>query len=117
MQIEMANTIFYCRNWSASVAFYRDELKLEVAFSNDWFVEFRINSTASLSIADEKRTRAATSHGEGAMLSLKVDDLDALHLEMESSQLNPTRIESVWNSRVFSLFDPEGIRVEFWSED
>jgi len=40
MKIDVANTIIYCRNWSESVAFYRDELKFEISFTNEWFVEF-----------------------------------------------------------------------------
>ena len=43
MHIRTSNTILYCRKWKETVAFYRDVLKLDVHFSNDWFVEFDYN--------------------------------------------------------------------------
>ena len=49
------------------------------------------------------------------MVSLKVDNLVDVYLEMESLGLDPTPVEEVWGSEVFSIFDPEGVRLEFWS--
>ena len=115
MKIDVANTIIYCRNWSESVAFYRDELKFEISFTNDWFVEFKLNEAACLSVVDASRAWVGPSSGEGVMVSLKVGNLVDVYMEMESLGLDPTPVEEVWGSEVFSIFDPEGVRLEFWS--
>ena len=117
MKINVVNTIIYCKNWFESVTFYRDVLKFEVVFAKEWFVEFKLNEAASLSVVDEQRSVTGTSHGEGVMLSLRVDDVKTVRFEMELLELDPTPIETVWNVRVFSIFDPEGVRIEFWSQD
>ena len=52
---QTANTILYCAEWAAAVAFYRDTLGFPVTFANDWFVEFALTDTARLSIADVRR--------------------------------------------------------------
>ncbi len=115
MEIKVANTILYCRRWSECVAFYRDDLELEVSFANEWFVEFKLNEAACLSVVDAERAWVGPSSGEGVMVGFRVDNLLELHSEMESQGLDPTPVEEVWGSEVFSIFDPEGIRLEFWT--
>ena len=117
VKVDIVNTIIYCKNWLASVAFYRDELKFEVAFANDWFVEFKLNEAACLSVVDETRAAIGHSNGEGMMISFKVGEIESVYLEMESLKLNPTPIKMVWGADVFSVFDPEGTQIEFWSKD
>ena len=53
-----ANTILYCRNWAATVAFYR-RLAFPVGFENDWFVEFHLSGDAYLSVAAAGRASVA----------------------------------------------------------
>ncbi len=115
MEIKVANTILYCRHWSECVAFYRDDLKFEVSYANEWFVEFKLNEAACLSVVDADRAWVGPSSGEGVMVSLKVDNLVDVYLEMEMLELDPTPVEEVLGSEVFSIFDPEGVRLEFWS--
>jgi len=115
MKIAVANTILYCRNWAECVAFYRDTLKFEVSFVKEWFVEFKLNEAACLSVVDASRAWVGTCSGEGVMVSLKVDNLVDVYLEMEALELDPTPVEEVWGAEVFSIFDPEGVRLEFWS--
>jgi uncharacterized glyoxalase superfamily protein PhnB len=115
MKIDVANTILYCRNWSESIAFYRDDLKFEVSFVNEWFVEFKLNEAACLSVVDASRAWVGPSSGEGVMVTLKVENLVDVYLEMEALGLDPTPVEEVWGAEVFSIFDPEGVRLEFWS--
>jgi catechol 2,3-dioxygenase-like lactoylglutathione lyase family enzyme len=50
--VKRANTILYARRWKETVAFYRDFLGFEIAFQNDWFVEFRLAHALFLSVAD-----------------------------------------------------------------
>jgi len=113
--LKSANTIFYCNRWAETVAFYRDGLGLPVCFSNHWFVEFVLTSTARLSIADQRQATVHSAGGRGSTLSLEVDDIRAVRTGLRQSGLNPGEIRShAWNAEVFYLFDPEGHRLEIW---
>lgn len=116
MNINKANTILYCKLWQETVAFYKTRLKLPVTFSNDWFVEFQLNETARLSIANEARASIVSGGGKGITVSLKVDDIAATHADLKDAGLNPTDIKELWGSKVTYVYDPEGHRLEFWSE-
>jgi catechol 2,3-dioxygenase-like lactoylglutathione lyase family enzyme len=117
MRIKTANTIFYCRKWEETVMFYRDHLKLSVNFATDWFVEFRVNETARLSIADQTRASIESCHGKGITLSLEVENIDRAWEHAERSELRPTSIRKhAWDARIFHLFDPEGHRIEIWEK-
>lgn len=111
-----ANTILYCHNWEATVAFYRDQLGLPVTFASDWFVEFAITESARLSVADERRATIKSGHGAGITLTFQVADADVLWREINSAGLNPTPCRTHrWGARTFYLRDPEGNRLEIWS--
>jgi catechol 2,3-dioxygenase-like lactoylglutathione lyase family enzyme len=113
--IRLANTILYCSKWEDTVRFYRDQLKLPVTFSSDWFVEFSLNESTRLSIANEKRATIKTSRGKGITLSWEVDRIERAWAEVQKNGLEPTPIQKhPWGARVFYLFDPEGTRIEFW---
>lgn len=112
-----ANTILYCRKWEQTAAFYRDRLGLPVNFSNDWFVEFRLNPGARISIADETRASIKSCGGKGFTLALEVKDIDSVWADMEKSGLEPTDIrDHAWGARVFYFYDPEGHRIEIWQD-
>ncbi len=115
MNIKTLNTILYCKKWKETVAFYRDVLKLDVHFSNDWFVEFILNSQARLSIAHQERTSIKSSDGRGITVCLQVDDAHIMHAHLTVLETNPTPIRNLWQSSVFYIRDPEGNRIEFWS--
>lgn len=117
MIIDRANTILYCSRWRECVAFYRDGLGLPVAFENDWFVEFTLNSAAGLSVADARRTSVESAGGTGITVTLKVGDISSAHLELRERGLFPGRItKHGWGADVFYLSDPDGNRIEFWAE-
>lgn len=107
--------ILYCKKWKETVAFYQKVLQLEITFSNDWFVEFRLNDTSRISVADEEKTSIKSSEGKGVTISLQVEDSQRLHTEMTASGRNPSPVKSRWGARVFYIHDPEGNRIEFWS--
>ena len=116
MHIEIANTILYCRRWRECVAFYRDRLALPVSFENEWFVEFELNPGARVSVADSAKTTIESAQGRGLTLTLKVADLQAARAELEGRGLSPGSIsQHPWGASVFYLADPEGRRIEFWS--
>ena len=115
MKIKTANTIFYCTNWEETVKFYRDHLNLTVIFSTDWFVEFSLNSTSRLSIADEKRASIKSCNGKGITLSFEVKSIDNAWNFAKKAGLKPTMIKKhPWDARTFYLFDPDGHRIEIW---
>lgn len=111
-----ANTILYCRDWAATVAFYRQQLGLPVSFENDWFVEFSLNEGACLSIADASRASIAAVAGQGITLAWQVSNLAQLHTHLLAEGAPVTPIRRRWGAWVFYCHDPEGHRLEFWTD-
>ena len=114
MKIKAANTILYCRNWQANVTFYRDGIKLLVLSSNDWFVEFKLNEAARLSVANEVRTTVKSGDGKGLTISLQVADVAQVQAELTEAGISSSPIKEVWGSKAIYVRDPEGNRIEFW---
>jgi catechol-2,3-dioxygenase len=115
VNITTSNTILYCKKWNDTVAFYRDVLMLDIHFSNEWFVEFILNSQAKLSIAHQERTSIKSSGGRGVTACFQVDDAQIMHTHLTELGTNPTPIRELWESKAFYIRDPEGNRIEFWS--
>ena len=116
LAIERTNTVLYCARWGETVAFYRSVMGLDVAFENDWFVEFRVTSTSFLSIADESRATIGAVDGQGVTLTWQVGDLSVVRTLLESKGVAATPTRRRWNADVFYCQDPEGHRIEFWSD-
>jgi hypothetical protein len=115
--VERSNTILYCRQWLPTVRFYRDDLGLPVLADNDWYVEFRITSESSLSVADASRTTVDHVGGQGITLSWMVSDLAEARKRCADRSLRPSEIRTVMSVDAFYVTDPEGHRVELWSVD
>ena len=116
MEIRMANTIVYCAQWEETVDFYKYRLQLEVTTALDWFVEFKLNETARLSIADATRTSMEACKGKGITIAMEVEDIASSHVFLEQAGLHPQAIrDHACGAKVFYLHDPEGNRLEFWS--
>ncbi|MDX1521579.1 MAG: VOC family protein [Anaerolineae bacterium] len=115
LNINTVNTILYCKKWQETVTFYQTGLQLEPTFSNDWFMEFKLNDAARLSIANEAQASIKSGQGKGITLSIAVDDIEATHAFLVQAGLEPTAIKELWGSNVLYLYDPEGNRLEFWS--
>jgi predicted enzyme related to lactoylglutathione lyase len=115
MNIHRTNTILYCKRWAATVAFYRDRIRLPVLLQNAWFVEFRLTGNGCLSVADAARTSINSAGGAGITLSWQVDDIDCWYDRMVSDGIDVSPIAVIWGARAFHLFDPEGNRIELWS--
>lgn len=87
-----------------------------MAHENDWLVEFRLSTTAFLSVADQSRTTISSAEGEGITISLQIDGLKSTHRYLTDIGLSPTAIRTqIMGGDVFYVFDPEGNRIEFWS--
>jgi len=115
LKIKSTNTILYCKKWSETVAFYKSGLKLPITSSNDWFVEFRLNPTARLSVADDSRASIKSNHGNGITIGLQVEDVETTRSQLIQAGLCPTEIREVWGAQVIYIHDPEGNRIEFWA--
>lgn len=110
------NTILYCHHWLATVDFYRLQLGLEVAFENDWFIEFQLTESSFLSVANSARATIDDVQGQGITLAWQVEDVAATHSALASQGIMTTAIKHKWNALVFYCHDPEGHRLEFWEE-
>lgn len=113
--IGSSNTILYCDQWAATVSFYRDDLGLPVTAENEWYVEFRVTTASSLSVADAARAPIHDVGGQGITLSWRVADLTATRKRLADHDLEPSNIRHVGDAAAFYLADPEGHRIEVWS--
>ena len=114
MKIKSANTILYCKHWQETVSFYRDNLRLLVLSSNDWFVEFKLNEMSRLSVANDSRISVKSSGGRGITISLQVLDVEQTRAELMEAGIVSTPVKEVWGSKAIYVHDPEGNRLEFW---
>ena len=111
----VVKTILYRKYWAETVAFYRDGLKLLALSSNDWFVEFKLNKTARLSVVNEARASIKSSEGKGVTISLQVSDIEQTRAELLDAGIIPTPIKEVWGSKAIYVRDPVGNRLEIWA--
>ena len=94
---------------------FYEGLGFQRTFGNDWFVEFRVNSSACLSVADQRRASIQSAAGQGITLTFQVSDLDQVWQGLQSQNYTPKPItEHPWGARRFYLFDPDGNRLEYW---
>ena len=115
IDVARANTILYCTAWTQTVDFYRDTLRFEVTFENDWFVEFILGDGSYISIADAARATIAATGGSGVTLSWQVPDVDRAHRILAERGVQPGAIHQRWGAAAFHCHDPEGHRIELWA--
>jgi catechol 2,3-dioxygenase-like lactoylglutathione lyase family enzyme len=115
VSVDRANTILYCEEWAATVAFYRELLGLDVTHESDWFVEFRLTRDAFLSIADAQRATIEAVGGQGVTITLHTDALVETRTLLDGRGVATTKIARRFGADVFYCHDPEGHRIEFWS--
>ena len=109
--------MLYCERWAETVAFYRSVLGLSVALDTDWFVEFQLTSSSFLSVADSSRATIGAVRGQGVTLTWQVADVGEARTMLEATGVDVTEIQRRWGSNVFYCHDPEGHRIEFWSDE
>lgn len=118
MNILASNTILYSNHWQAMVEFYQRTLGFTPTFTKDsWFMELRISEGCHVSIADAAHCTISASEGRGLTLSFKVGDLVDTHRHFTDHGAEPTAITShSWRAPYFYVADPEGNRIEIWSD-
>jgi catechol 2,3-dioxygenase-like lactoylglutathione lyase family enzyme len=112
--VQRTNTILYCAQWAATVAFYRDWLGLPITHATDWFVEFQVGEEAFLSIADSARATIRAVKGEGITLSWQVADIAAIQQRLNDLGIVTTPLKQKWGAQLLYFHDPEGHRLELW---
>ena len=115
IRIERANTILYCRRWNECVEFYRDTIGLTVGYENDWFVEFSVDGSSMLSVADARRATIESAAGAGVTLAWLVEAVDLVRARLVRLGVDVTPLTTRWESTVCYCHDPEGHRIEFWT--
>ncbi|MCB8929391.1 MAG: VOC family protein [Ardenticatenaceae bacterium] len=115
-KLRRSNTILYCRYWTETVHFYKEQLCFPVAFENAWFVEFQLTSTSFLSIANSARATIVDVQGQGVTLTWEVMDLEKTKEHLEMLGIATTPIQRKWGALAFYCTDPEGHRLEFWTQ-
>jgi catechol 2,3-dioxygenase-like lactoylglutathione lyase family enzyme len=115
--ITSSNTILYCKKWNECVRFYREKLGFKTSMEKDWFIEFRICDGSSLSIADENRASVKSTGGGGITIALKYDSADEIRKQLIEKGIDTGGIRNhPWGGRSFFIRDPEGVRIEIWSD-
>ena len=112
--VERTNTILYCAQWAATVAFYRDQLGLPITHATDWFVEFQLGTHAYLSLADSTRATIRPAAGAGLTLSWQVKEIDVIRQRLHDLGITTTPLKKKWGAHVLYFHDPEGHRLELW---
>lgn len=111
------NVILYCDKWADTVSFFRDTIGFPITMTTDWLVEFEVGPHAFLSVANTKRTSICSAGGAGITVTFKVADLRSVWQELVAKNV---RVDPIRDTRLgghaFFLRDPEGHRLEFWSE-
>ncbi len=113
--VQRTNTILYCAQWAATVAFYRDQLRLPITHATDWFIEFHLGATAYLSIADSRRATIPAVAGAGITLSWQVADVATIGARLQGLGIVTTPLKAKWGAQVLYFHDPEGHRIELWA--
>jgi catechol 2,3-dioxygenase-like lactoylglutathione lyase family enzyme len=116
VSVDRVNTVLYCDAWAATVAFYRGVLGFDVEHESDWFVEFRVAGSAFLSVADAGRATIDAVQGRGITLTMHTDSLVETRRVLADRGVAMTPIARRWGDDVFYCHDPEGHRIEFWSD-
>lgn len=111
------NTILYCKTWAETLRFYQILFGCPGDPVADWFVEFQINASARISVADEARATIKSAEDKGLTVSMEVDNIDATWDAIHAKGLKPGCVAThSWGAKVFYFFDPEGRRIEIWQQ-
>ena len=79
-------------------------------------MEFELNSTSRLSIADASRASVDASGGKGITITMKIDDIEAARAFLHEKGIEQISVKyHSWGANMIHFFDPEGNRLEFWS--
>jgi len=111
--------VYIVKDVAITESFYKECFGFNVVFSNDWYVHLVSESGIQIGfMLFGHPTQPAMFQqaycGEGAILSLEVDDVDASYSEAQSKSLNiALEIKSEdWGQRHFCIIDPNGVQLD-----
>jgi catechol 2,3-dioxygenase-like lactoylglutathione lyase family enzyme len=117
LPVRSSHTVLYCERWEECIAFYRDILGFSVVFTNEIFVEVQPATGARIGLMNASRTRWPASCSESFILSFRVANIDETHQSLQRELSGIGAIEDhPWGARLFEIKDPDGRRIEFWSD-
>jgi len=117
LSVKSLHTVLYCRKWQECVTFYRDVLGFPVAAANEIFVEVQPVIGARIGLMNAARTRWPASRGDSFILSFRVSDIEETHQWLQKRFAGVGELKDhPWGARLFEIEDPEGRRIEFWSD-
>lgn len=104
---------------AATSRFYRDHFRFAPAFEADWYVHLQSTEDPSVNLAilrGDHETIPETARGRagGLLLNFEVDDVDAIHRDVEAAALpilRPLRDEP-FGQRHFITQDPNGVLID-----
>ncbi|MCB2160706.1 VOC family protein [bacterium] len=70
-------------------------------------------------IANASKTTIRPNYGKGITITFRIPDADQLTKINENliqKQAHTTQIQKKWGAVLFHCFDPEGNRLEFWTD-
>ncbi|GEM_PF-243409 len=111
--MQLSHCILFVPDMEAALAFYRDRLGLPVRFQSEAWVEFDLRPTA-LAL---HRAETAAEATRGAGLFFTVEDVDAIHRQLQEQGLEPSTppTDQDFGFRTVVYTDPFGNQVELGS--
>ena len=114
------------RDVGVSVAFYGDVIGMDVNYEEPHFAIVGVEDFRIMLYTDEDALRMPDLGGAeadqrakcaGATLQFEVDDADGFYLDLMEQGVTPLTkpMDQPWGWRDFSVADPDGYRLVFWS--
>jgi predicted enzyme related to lactoylglutathione lyase len=112
--MKLAYGIFYTNDLRAISKYYTDVLGFEIAFGDDTFIAFKVGD-ALLGIQRKLIDREMPGHQTAIIL---VDNVDEWYKELkEKGVIIFSEITNAEWGRNFSILDPDGNRIEFFTRN
>ena len=110
--IKLSYGIFYTNNLETTSKFYKEVVGLELAFGNNRFIAFKIGESL-LGIKVKEIEREVPGH---QTIIVSVDNVESWYKNLKEKNVNifSELKEESWGKN-FSILDPDGNRVEFFT--
>lgn len=115
MNVAQYGIILFVEKYEACVAFYRDVVSLEVAYTKDSLTRFRFGSAYLMVEQDGRGSSRRKRRGRNpAVLRFDVTDLEAAAVELQGKGILVERQSFDWGC-IGVFTDPDGNRCELKS--
>ena len=112
--------VYVAKDYQETIAFYRDGLELPIVGGWDRGPDDKgtlFGAASGIIEVIRNPDREAVEPPVGAWLLVEVDDVDESYQRAREKGLPIPQelINTAWGSRLFSISDPNGIKVDFFS--